>query len=408
MNRILVLAALMLTAASGSASANAEFRPGLPGTHLTCGVAMSCSDPRTWHSEAPLRMSIAAGPEAPSACVKDILGDLRTEDVPVCESFAADHAGTARQRAIAYLNLGHFYFYREDGMRFDMPTHAFATWDKAIATDPSFGEPFVAKAEVLRYKGDKTGALTLFNKALSLEPGNWRAILGLARLQAQDRNWDEAIRLAAAAVRLAPGHGVAHQIYAGILEDAGRIEDARREYNKATIDYDPGVFHRLPGVMQETPPWKALAAFEVRQNRPQQAIDAISKLIGDGPESEFDGYEIYSFRAKQYEALGDIDKAVADYEHAARLLTGTEDAESFRARAAMLRATLGNTAEAGDTFREIIHTGKLRSILRIQVFLRNQGFDEVAIDGKPGPALERALERCLSDKTCSVALGQPI
>jgi hypothetical protein len=87
---------------------------------------------------------------------------------------------------------------------------------------------------------------------------------------------------------------------------------------------------------------------------------------------------------------------------------GYRFAERYLSRAAMLRATAGKGDDARDTFRNILRSGKIQAILRIQVFLRNNGFDEVKIDGKPSAALDMALDQCLRNKDCVSGLGQPI
>jgi tetratricopeptide (TPR) repeat protein len=397
--RIIILLAVLL----GAPEAEAELVPRTP----RCLETMSCIDPATWRSDPPPPMSIAASAApAPEVCVKDILGNLEFADVPVCEAFASGTAGTPRQRAIAWLNLGHMYYYTKDrsgGVR----KHAFAAWDEAIAADPTFAAPHVAKGSALGWSDDKPRAIPFFQKSLEIEPDNWHALLGLAKVLADDGKTDDALALAARAVAIAPDHGIAHQIHATVLEQAGRIEEARVEYRKATIGYRR-MPRRLPGLMQEAPAWWALANFEDGQHRPQQAIDAISHELGRAFEGNIDGYT-YAYRAKLYEVLGVPAKAAEDYEHAARLLDpANEQSELYKSRAAMLRAALGDGAAAGEVFRDIIRTGKLQAILRIQVFLRNQGFDEVVIDGKPGPALDKALDRCLTQKSCAGAPGEPI
>ena len=62
---------------------------------------------------------------------------------------------------------------------------------------------------------------------------------------------------------------------------------------------------------------------------------------------------------------------------------------------------------AGTTFLDILRSGKPKSVLRVQVYLKNQGFN-VAIDGKVSPKLEAALNDCLEKKGCIEAFGQPI
>ena len=113
-------------------------------------------------------------------------------------------------------------------------------------------------------------------------------------------------------------------------------------------------------------------------------------------------------RAEINERSGRAADAANDYEKAVSMLDpGYERIDDFRARIAVLRASVGNSA-AGTAFRDLLRSGKLQSILRVQVFLNNRGFDDVTIDGKPSAALEKALERCLSNSECRESMGRSI
>ena len=368
-----------------------------------CPPNMSCPEHGLPHSESPLLVRVKA--DVPAVCVKDIMGGLNGPDVAVCEVFVAGTAGTARERAAAYINLGHAYRWTKDDFR--KPKSALAAWDKAISEDSSFAEPHVLKGDVAAEGEDKQLALPFYEKAQSIDPGNWRAVMGPAKIHMKLGQVNEAVALAKKAVEIAPNVGVAHQIYGNILKRAERLDEALAEYRKATIGYDR-TKRRLPGVMQEGEPWGAVAHVEMRLGRPSRAAEAISRQIDGLPDRAITPDDLIE-RAGYYEAAGRSGEAAADYDRAVALFgPGYEQADEYRTRAAMLRATAGNGQEAKGAFRDLLRSGKLQTILRIQVFLRNNGFSEVTIDGKTSAELEMALERCLNDKDCSEALGQPI
>lgn len=346
----------------------------------------------------------AMAEERSSICYANIMGDLDRPTVATCEAFVMGDAGMPRERAMAYVNLGHAYRTRPG--QFRNPVLSLEAWDKAIAEDQGYAEPHVLKGEVAARSQNLEEALKHYDAALALEPDHWRALMGKARVFMQRGQSDEALALGKAAMDSASSVGVAHQIYGSLLEAAGRVDDALDHYRIATVGFDRNT-RRLPGIMQEAPPWNAIADAELRLGNTTFAIEAISHMIDGLDDGEISPPSLI-FRAQLYEAAGRAGDAAKDYERAVNLYgPGFVGADEYRAKAAMLRASAGDATAARDTFRDLIRSGKLKSILRIQVFLKNNGYD-IDIDGTVSPSLERALEQCLSDSDCSATMGQAI
>lgn len=366
---------------------------------------MSCIGSGLLHSEMPRPISLKPAVRAPSICVDNVMGSVFGDAVATCEAFVASGTGSPREIATALVNLGHTY--RSKRGQFSNPVLALEAWDKAITADPTFAEPHVQKGDVAARGKNPVQALPHYEHALKLEPTHWRAMMGIARVRAKLGQIDEALALGRKALDVAPDVGVAHQIYAGFLKQAGRHEEEIAELRKATIGYDDKQ-RQLPGVIQESSPWNALAQAERRLGRYANAIDDISMMIEGLPDNQiWPGY--LEQRASIYEEADRASEAAADYEKAADLYgPNFERADELRTRAAILRAASGNSDAAHKIFSDLIRSGKLQTILRIQVFLRNNGFDDVAIDGKSSPVLESALERCLADRNCKEVIGQAI
>ena len=151
--------------------------------HDRCAAKMSCVAKTPPQSPRPamdmLRMSVKANAlDVPAACVKNVMGQLDLAQLAVCEAFVAGNSGSPRQRATAWVNIGHAYVWLKDANAANTPIHALEYWDKAIAEDPTFAEPWALKGEVaIRGAQNKLTAIPFFEKAMALDPAHWRAML---------------------------------------------------------------------------------------------------------------------------------------------------------------------------------------------------------------------------------------
>ena len=397
--RMVVILPLLILPWSPAAGAELAFnRPACPAT-------MTCRGADLPHSNIPPKMSTVSTATVPDVCVRDVMGNLEPEHKTLCEAFAAGTAGTPRERATALVNLGHLYTRIPESML--KPAVAMAAWDKAIAVDPTFAEPHAIKGDVAARKRKYEEAILAFDRALALDSGYWRAMMGKARIFLRHGQTKEALALARKAVVAASAVSIVHQLHGEILLDAGMLELALSEFQIAA-DLDKGELRRLPGLIQEASPWSRIAHVAMRLGQVDRAITAVSREI-DGKRVQNVDPSLFLQRAEYLEAAGRLGAAADDYEKAMiGFGPGFDGAEKYRARIAMLRASTGRSAAAGETFRDLLRKGNLKSILRIQVFLKNQGFDAIEIDGKRSATLEKALDRCLSDPDCSLSMGQSI
>lgn len=399
------LAFFMTAALLGFGSATAATAPfGFKKTR--CSPQSSCIGNQPAQSFASAQMSIKPDPQIPAICISLAMGVLKREDATLCEAFIASRMGTPRQRATALVNLGHWQTATMP-QEIINPVMSFETWDRAIAEDPTFAEPHVAKGGSAALRDRHEEAIANYDRGLTLDQRHWRAMFGKASVLMSRGQIADALVLGRDAADVAPGMSLAHQYHAGLLVAAKDLEGAAAAYRKAGKAY-LGERRRAPGLMQEPSPWGELARLETRLGRFERALDAIDHEIAGKPEHNV-GAEIFLQRAEINEKAGRANDAADDYEKAIALFgPGFKLSDEFRARVAMLRASGGNGEAARASFRDLIRSGKLQSILRVQVFLNNRGFDDVAIDGKPSAALERVLERCLADSDCSESMGRSI
>jgi len=370
-----------------------------------CVPQSSCIGMLPVQSTALAPISVKPGAEPPAVCISLAMGILMREDAILCEAFIASGKGTPRQRATALVNLGHW----QTAMlpqEIINPVKSFESWDRAIAEDPAFAEPHVAKAGSAALRERHEEAISNYDRALALAPRHWRAMFGKASVLMARGQIAEAIALGREAVDAAPGVSIAYQYHASLLMASDDLEGAATAYRKAGETYQ-GERRRVPGLMQTPSPWSELARLEIRLGHLDRALSAADRVIGQQGENTADAFD-FLLRAEINERSGRAADAANDYEKAVSMLDpGYERIDDFRARIAMLRASVGNSA-AGTAFRDLLRSGKLQSILRVQVFLNNRGFDDVTIDGKPSAALEKALERCLSNSECRESMGRSI
>lgn len=391
-------AILSLTPARAEVSQLAVGKPACD-SHSSCIAVLPAKSP------IPAPISERGEESRSDKCVSLHLGGLQKPDADACEALISSGRGSPRQRATALVNISNWI--RVKPSEILKPVLTLEVLDEAALEDPSFAEPHVARGNLAAEFDQLEEAVGHFDRALTLDPHHWRAMLGKARVLMSRQQANEALALARSAVNAAPDVSVAHQIFGDLLKKAGDLEGALIELREAASLYD-GEFRRLPGVMQEPSPWAALAQVQMRLGRFERAIESISHEIDGKRENYSMAFDLLQ-RAEIYEKAGRADNAANDYEKAVALLgQGHQLADEYRARIAMLRASAGNSEAARSNFHDLIRSGKLQSILRIQVFLNNQGFSEVAIDGKSSKALEQALDRCLSDSDCSESFGRAI
>jgi tetratricopeptide (TPR) repeat protein len=111
-------------------------------------------------------------------------------------------------------------------------------------------------------------------------------------------------------------------------------------------------------------------------------------------------------RAQAYELIGDDERALADYDAVLgpvgsqpNYALGGDRLGKYRAQRAFLLVRMKRFDDAAADMAATLFTGK-PSILRAQVFLRQNGFPDLPIDGRDSTALRGALQACLGLQSC--------
>jgi tetratricopeptide (TPR) repeat protein len=142
----------------------------------------------------------------------------------------------------------------------------------------------------------------------------------------------------------------------------------------------------------------------ISTNRPQQAIEDFSEGLKQVPGR----VDLLTGRAAAYELAGNDQAALADYdailgpinEPPVIIMREGQLAAYHMARAQLL-IRLKRFADASSDMMHSISAGGRRSILRAQVYLRQNGFPQTPLDGQDSPDLRAALQSCFGLNSCS-------
>ncbi len=277
--------------------------------------------------------------------------------VVLCSDGIAQHDG--------YAEAFDLYSQREFGA-------AKSAIDRAIQKEPEKAESYYLKALILLGQGDLESASPALTKCLSLKPSHDRAILTLGQVYARQKNYPKAIELLQLGLKYDPENYQANYqlgaIYAGLeqyenarsvlsrIEDQGkekfefnytyglvlnhlrkfrdaiehlqRALDARAGHVPTVIslahcyeglgDLEPAL-HTIQDVLAKNPKkinaLKVLGDIQLSLSRFDGAVSTGDTMIRIAPRQTWG----YLLRAKAHQALGQSQKAIADFKKAVEL-----------------------------------------------------------------------------------------
>ena len=344
----------------------------------------------------------ASSDSSPAECVSAFRKRQINAAIGQCETYLAGGKGTARDRATAMFILGHA---KNHSMGWS-ESKTLELWQGAAELDPNYIEPHISIGNLFGDSGKVAQAQAAYDRAAEINAKDWRIYAGRARIFINLRTADtdaDALRAAEQAVALKPNAAHARMVYGRILQMTGRYEEAVRQFEAAIVGDDPSGKDSFV-LISEPHPLEALAYVYNQMGKPAVAAETLGKYMATIPIAER-YYAHYQQRAEYYELAEMYAMAAADFGEAASRAPA-EYAEELLAKRAMLLAKDGRNA--GDELRSVLERGSLKPTLKVQVFLRNQGYDEVTINGKYDDATKRALDACLLDKECAPGIGQAI
>ncbi|MDP1699715.1 MAG: tetratricopeptide repeat protein [Aestuariivirga sp.] len=342
-----------------------------------------------------MSLIVASNDSSPAECVSAFRKRKIKAAIGQCETYLAGGKGTARDRATAMFILGRAQIHSVGGGE----SKALELWRGAAEFDPSYIEPHILIGNLFGDSGKVAQAQAAYDRAAEINAKDWRIYAGRARIYIKPRTAAtdaDALRAAEQAVALKPDAAYARMVYGRILQMAGKYEESARQFEAAIGGDDPSGDASFV-LIGEPHPLEALAYVYNQMGKPAVAAETLGKYMDTIPVAER-YYADYQQRAEYYELAGMYAMAAADFGEAASRAPA-EYAEELLAK---------DGRNAGDELRSVLARGSLKPTLKVQVFLRNQGYDEVTINGRYDDATKRALDACLLDKACAPGIGQAI
>lgn len=331
--------------------------------------------------------------------------------IPGKNTLAPDNsdASVRRDVAAAYVTLGFAYMRQDFGLACapenSGKAQALESWSTAFAIDPEFVDPLLAQAEYHIANCQRQQALVLLQRAEKLAPNESRVFAALANLHRTDNQRKAALVFAAKAVQLAPDSYEAQLALGRVLLVSRRLPEAAKALTAAAQLFRGQQDLPRSNIIPEHA-LMLLASTYRAMGDPALAAQSYERYmqLADGALKNFSAY---ASLAQFHEDAGRVNDAVADLGNAIRLAP-PGIAEQMRLKQVLLKASLQQEGRNTSELASLLREGDLKTKLRVQVFLRNQGYDYVEINGREDDATQRALAECMSDEKCRAIAGEAI
>jgi tetratricopeptide (TPR) repeat protein len=265
-----------------------------------------------------------ATPEALAAQARAL---LRTEDGPAALAAADKAVAAGGSTAIAHIARG------EALIALGRSTEAEAALRRAIELNPKSALAWSRLARAQLALAKPAEALASARKATELEDkfGEGFAVLGVAILADNLKNWSDAIAQAQQGAFLDPANPIVQTAVGKIFESNGQFEQAAGAYRKA-LQTDPGF----------APARLALIQAELNRGNKEGALAEAKKVAAEMPTSP----EIQMLIGEMAVRKGDYAEALAYLERATKGLPGNPDGWALLGRAYHFNRRYDEAADA--------------------------------------------------------------
>jgi hypothetical protein len=197
------------------------------------------------------------------------------------------------------------------------------------------------------------------------------------------------------AIKLDPENSLVRIVHGAALTKSGRFSEAEKYLREGMTNYTE--LQSLPLTFQYDPS-DLLVQVLGKLGRPAEIVELLKAKFDRQPMYKQSQWDMVKLGQAMFDS-GDFKSAQTTFELAVKL-TGPLSANDVRMRAlfAQLRAQDGKVDAS--LFTGGFGNQALKNTLRLQVFLRNSGFDFVPIDGKFEASTREAMEKCFKMESC--------
>jgi tetratricopeptide (TPR) repeat protein len=296
-----------------------------------------------------------------------------------------------------------------------------------IAAHLARAQFFIAVAELPKALGEA-------DAALAFEPNN-AAIRHLAgRLAMSMGDYPRAARDIATALQQSPDDPNIAASNAALMELEQNPDAALEAFNGILTRYPDHAFSRLAraklllslaqprntiadldvllagdGADTTLLPLRAAAYLQI--NEPERATADYTKALAAHPEQ----LELVLGRATAAMLAGDDNAALADFDTilgpvggASRYAIGGDQLAKYRTQRAFVFVHLKRFADAATEMANALDAGGRSAVLRVQIFLRHNGFPQTPLDGRDSDGLRQSLQACFGLNSCFQRISEEL
>jgi predicted Zn-dependent protease len=304
-----------------------------------------------------------------------------------CQLPALPEGTDAAQQAAARARRAQFYIDTEDFRS------AFVEADEALKLNPADVDIRHLVARLAMSIGDDNRAEREIKIALQQRPddANLQAT-NAARLLDTRHDGAEALREFDQILSAHPDHRFSRESRARLLLTLGRPRES-----VADLDILLAGDHRDANLLA------LRGTANVVAGDPRQAVADLTEALKEIP----GGYYLLIDRAAANEILGDDEAALRDYDTLLgpvggqpNYAIGGDKLAQYRMQRALISVRLKRFADAAADAINALNVGGRRSLLKAQVFLRQNGFPEIPLDGQSSEQLRKAMQACMGLNSC--------
>jgi tetratricopeptide (TPR) repeat protein len=304
----------------------------------------------------------------------------------VCDPPAVDTSVPADQQVAAHIARA------KQLISFLRMSQARDALDSAHKLDPTNVEVLKFRARLAATMLDHRTALDDVNAALAIAPKDADLLATRAELRWGNNEFAPALLDAMAAVESDPRDVDARYIKARILMQEDRLRDAVLELDQA-IKLEPDFAPTV--VLRAQLHWR-LKDYNAAIADADQALKLQPGQYSAQEVRALSDFEL----GKSSDVVADVAAMFGEPGEKRHPPPVTADHQKLMLRRLISLIRLNREAEAQADLDTILNSGQIRSILRLQLLLRRNGFPNTPLDGKRSTDLEDALRACFKWSAC--------